>query len=48
MHYITEHYTEKEWEGYNGKDSWIHFFVCWCTVSINDLLENSHEFTVLI
>jgi hypothetical protein len=43
VHEITEHHTEKEWERYACENSWIHFFVAWDTVSVNNLLENCGE-----
>jgi len=48
MHDISEHYTEKEWEGDNCEYGWIDLFVCGCSISVNNLLEDPHEFTALI
>lgn len=40
MTYITKHDTEKEGEGYNGKDTWVYLFVGRNTICVNDFLED--------
>lgn len=40
MSNISKHYTEKEGESNDGKNGWVHFFVHWDTVGVNDFLES--------
>lgn len=47
MHNVAEHHTKEEGEGDDGGDGRVQFLVGGCTISINNLLENAHKFTIL-